>query len=170
MRRRISIRGRVRPSVRPYVPRYFRSWKVRILGASCAVYPALFGNLLASLGWNERTSWWTDRQTDGQMDKLTEEWTNRRPDRRTNSTSLWHVWLLLKDSAWAIVKTRRLVRAEVKGRRNIPGTKSILKRVSFNPGQRTQFGCWHNPENVAQAFCVIVVMRKKQYRSLLLVT
>ena len=45
MRRRISIWGRVRPSVRPsvrpLVPRYFRRWKVRILGASCAVYPAL---------------------------------------------------------------------------------------------------------------------------------
>ena len=32
----------VRPSVRPYVPFYFRRWKVRILGASCAVYPSLF--------------------------------------------------------------------------------------------------------------------------------
>ena len=32
----------VRPSVRPYVPCYFRRWKERILGASCAVYPALF--------------------------------------------------------------------------------------------------------------------------------
>ena len=50
MRRRISIRGSVRPSVgpsvrrsvRPYVPCYFQSWKERILGASCAVYPALF--------------------------------------------------------------------------------------------------------------------------------
>ena len=50
MRRRISIWGRVRPSVgpsvrrsvRPYVPCYFRRWKARILGASCAVYPALF--------------------------------------------------------------------------------------------------------------------------------
>ena len=58
MRRRISIWGCVRPSVgpsvrrsvgpsvrrsvRPYVPCYFRRWKVRILGASCAVYPALF--------------------------------------------------------------------------------------------------------------------------------
>ena len=42
MRRRISIRGRVRPSVRMSVPCYFRRWKVRILGASCAVYPALF--------------------------------------------------------------------------------------------------------------------------------
>ena len=41
MRRRISIRGPVRPSVRMSVPCYFRSWKVRILGASCAVYPAL---------------------------------------------------------------------------------------------------------------------------------
>ena len=46
MRRRISMWGRVRPSVRrsvgPLVPCYFRSWKVRILGASFAVYPALF--------------------------------------------------------------------------------------------------------------------------------
>ena len=46
MRRRISICLRscpsVRPSVGPSVPRYFRRWKVRILGASCAVYPALF--------------------------------------------------------------------------------------------------------------------------------
>ena len=46
MRRRISIRGRVRPSVRPsvrrMVPCYFRRWKVRILGVSCAVYPTLF--------------------------------------------------------------------------------------------------------------------------------
>ena len=42
MQRRISIRGRVRPSVGPYVPCYFWRWKVRILGASCAVYPALF--------------------------------------------------------------------------------------------------------------------------------
>ena len=32
----------VRPSVRRSVPCYFRRWKVRILGASCAVYPALF--------------------------------------------------------------------------------------------------------------------------------
>ena len=38
MRRRISIRGCVRPSV----PSYFRRWKERILGASFAVYPALF--------------------------------------------------------------------------------------------------------------------------------
>ena len=30
------------PSVGPSVPCYFRRWKVRILGASCAVYPALF--------------------------------------------------------------------------------------------------------------------------------
>ena len=37
MRRRISVRGRVRP----YVLCYFRRWKVRILGASYAVYPAL---------------------------------------------------------------------------------------------------------------------------------
>ena len=49
MRRRISIWGRarptvrpsVRPSVRPLVPCYFRRWKSRILGASCAAYPAL---------------------------------------------------------------------------------------------------------------------------------
>ena len=48
MCRRISIRGRVRPSVRPSVrplvrpsvPCYFRRWKLRILGAFCAVYPA----------------------------------------------------------------------------------------------------------------------------------
>ena len=32
----------VRRSVGPYVPCYFRRWKERILGASCAVYPALF--------------------------------------------------------------------------------------------------------------------------------
>ena len=32
----------VRRSVGPSVPRYFRRWTVRILGASCAVYPALF--------------------------------------------------------------------------------------------------------------------------------
>ena len=32
----------VRPSVRRSVPCYFRRWKVRILGASCAVYPAWF--------------------------------------------------------------------------------------------------------------------------------
>ena len=32
----------VRPSVCLSVPCYFRRWKVRILGASCAVYPALF--------------------------------------------------------------------------------------------------------------------------------
>ena len=45
MRRRISIWGRVRPSVRLSVcPSrvLFRRWKVRVLGASCAVYPALF--------------------------------------------------------------------------------------------------------------------------------
>ena len=50
MRRRISIRGCVRPSVRQSVgpsvgrsvPSYFQRWKARILGASCAVYPALF--------------------------------------------------------------------------------------------------------------------------------
>ena len=57
MRSRISIRGRVRPSVRrsvrrsvgPYVPCYFWMWKVRVLGASCAVYPALFFSLLLAL-------------------------------------------------------------------------------------------------------------------------
>ena len=32
---------RLCPSVGPYVPCYFRRWKARILGASCAVYPAL---------------------------------------------------------------------------------------------------------------------------------
>ena len=32
----------VRPYVRPYVPCYFERWKVRKLGDSCAVYPALF--------------------------------------------------------------------------------------------------------------------------------
>ena len=51
MRRRISIRGCVRPSVGPSVrrsvrrsvgPVLFSRVKVRILGASCAVYPALF--------------------------------------------------------------------------------------------------------------------------------
>ena len=50
MRRRISIRGYVLrsvgpsvcPSVGPSVPRYFWRWEVCILGASCAVYPALF--------------------------------------------------------------------------------------------------------------------------------
>ena len=50
MRRRISIRGRVRssfrPSVRRSVPCHFRGWKVRILGASCAVYPALFNSMM----------------------------------------------------------------------------------------------------------------------------
>ena len=45
MRRRISIRGRVRPSVRPSVGPSVRLSRVifkRVLGASCAVYPALF--------------------------------------------------------------------------------------------------------------------------------
>ena len=46
MRRRISIRGCVRPSVGPSVPRYFRRWKVRLLGASCAVYPALISFMI----------------------------------------------------------------------------------------------------------------------------
>ena len=53
MRRRISIWGCVRPSVGPSVrrsvPCYFRRWKVRILGASCAVYPALFRQM--QLDW-----------------------------------------------------------------------------------------------------------------------
>ena len=40
MRRRISIRGRVGPSV----PCFFWRWKIRVLGASCAVYPALFSS------------------------------------------------------------------------------------------------------------------------------
>ena len=38
----VSVRPSVRPSVGPYVPCYFRRWWVRVLGASCAVYPALF--------------------------------------------------------------------------------------------------------------------------------
>ena len=37
-----SVGPSVRSSVGPSVPCYFRRWKVRILGASCAVYPALF--------------------------------------------------------------------------------------------------------------------------------
>ena len=37
----LSIGPSVRRSVGPSVPRYFRRWKVHILGASCAVYPAL---------------------------------------------------------------------------------------------------------------------------------
>ena len=44
MRRRISIRGCVRPSVRPSVGPSVRLSRVifnRVLGASCAVYPAL---------------------------------------------------------------------------------------------------------------------------------
>ena len=41
MRRRISIRGRVRPSIRPSVCLSRVIFK-RVLGASCAVYPALF--------------------------------------------------------------------------------------------------------------------------------
>ena len=36
------VRPSVRPSVRRSVPCYLRRWKVRILGASCAVYLALF--------------------------------------------------------------------------------------------------------------------------------
>ena len=55
MRRRISIRGRVRPSVRPSVrrsvPCCFRRWKVRILGA---VYPALFPSLNSSSIFSEK--------------------------------------------------------------------------------------------------------------------
>ena len=39
MRRRCK---RSSPSVRRSVPSYFGRWKVRLLGASCAVYPALF--------------------------------------------------------------------------------------------------------------------------------
>ena len=39
----------VRRSVGPYVPCYFRRWKVRILGASCAVYPALFTLIILPL-------------------------------------------------------------------------------------------------------------------------
>ena len=54
MRRRISIRGCVRPSVGPSVGRSVRRsvrptpviFK-RVLGASCAVYPALFFQLSA---------------------------------------------------------------------------------------------------------------------------
>ena len=42
-------RPSVRPSVRRSVPSYFRSWKVRILGASCTVYPALLGLRFAVL-------------------------------------------------------------------------------------------------------------------------
>ena len=41
MRRRISLGGRVRPSVRRSV-RLSRVISRRVLGASCAVYPALF--------------------------------------------------------------------------------------------------------------------------------
>ena len=48
MRRHISIRGRFHPSVGPYVPCYFWRWKVRILGASCAVYPSLFFHFFIS--------------------------------------------------------------------------------------------------------------------------
>ena len=39
---RPSVCPSVRPSVRRSVPCYFRRSKVRLLGASCAVYPALF--------------------------------------------------------------------------------------------------------------------------------
>ena len=35
------------PCVGPSVPCYFRRWKERILGASCAVYPALLFSLLS---------------------------------------------------------------------------------------------------------------------------
>ena len=37
-----SVGPSVRSSVGPSVPCYFRRWSVRILGVSCAVYPALF--------------------------------------------------------------------------------------------------------------------------------
>ena len=37
-----SARPSVRASVRRSVPCYFWRWKVRILGASCAVYPSMF--------------------------------------------------------------------------------------------------------------------------------
>ena len=42
MRRHISIRGCVRPSVRPSVRRCVTPSLRRVLGASCAVYSALF--------------------------------------------------------------------------------------------------------------------------------
>ena len=51
MRRRISIRGRVRPSVRPSV-RLSRVIFRRVLGASCAVYPAL---LSRTKNWSEQS-------------------------------------------------------------------------------------------------------------------
>ena len=53
MRRRISIRGRVRPSVGPSVRPSVRLSRVifrRVLGASCAVYPALFHFSCIELG------------------------------------------------------------------------------------------------------------------------
>ena len=49
MRRRISIRGCVRPSVRRTVGRSGTPSLIRVLGASCAVYPALFFCSLLSL-------------------------------------------------------------------------------------------------------------------------
>ena len=71
MRRRISIRGRVRPSVRPSVrwsvcpSRVIFEGEKYILGASCAVYPALFSPFLGFLratyvwfrGWNDDANW-----------------------------------------------------------------------------------------------------------------
>ena len=44
----MSIRPSVRPSVRRSGPCYFRRWKVCILGASCAVYPALLYSRFSS--------------------------------------------------------------------------------------------------------------------------
>ena len=65
MRRRISIRGRVRPSVGPSV-RLSRIIFRRVLGASCAVYPAFFLNA------NGRTYGSTDGPTDGRGDIRTD--------------------------------------------------------------------------------------------------
>ena len=48
-------------SVRLNVPRYFRRWKERVLGASCAVYPALFISPLTPLHLLTDASDW--RQT-----------------------------------------------------------------------------------------------------------
>ena len=49
MRRRISIRGCVRPSVRPSVrmSRVIFEGEKRLLGASCAEYPALSPSKMA---------------------------------------------------------------------------------------------------------------------------
>ena len=44
----MSVRPSVRPSVSLSVPCYFRRWNEHILGASCAVYPALFPQKLRS--------------------------------------------------------------------------------------------------------------------------